>query len=120
MLMDYLTLWVCCACQVTMVVGNDPDALTLVTANTGDCRAVLCRGGKHPCTAPHPVYMRACMHACIHPTMRTPMHTYSLTLWVAPSLVLTTPTPPLSALRPLPVHPHPHCCLTDRQGAAPF
>jgi hypothetical protein len=30
---------------LTLLVGNDPEALTLVVANTGDCRAVLCRGG---------------------------------------------------------------------------
>ncbi len=31
---------------VTMVVGNTPEDLSLVVANAGDCRAVLCRAGE--------------------------------------------------------------------------
>ena len=31
---------------VTMVVGNSPETAHIVVANAGDCRVVLCRGGK--------------------------------------------------------------------------
>ncbi len=74
---------------VTMLVGNDADDLTLVVANAGDCRAVLCRKGasRHSLT-PSDVHVwlydlvvaqSFCYHTCGTPQCRARcLHVLSL------------------------------------------